>query len=351
MENLYGLFLNEIKEKVSKYGVESYRAEQIAKWMYQKGITNFDQMTNLSKSIKTLLKEKFFIHKVTQKAVQKSSDGKTCKFLLEFDDGSAIETVLMRHSYGNSVCVSTQVGCAMGCVFCASTLQGIIRDLTEGEILSQVIFIQSLLSLEGQSINSIVIMGSGEPLANYNNVLRFIKLCHESYSLNLSYRSITLSTSGIVPAINRLAEEGIPLTLSISLHASNNKIRSELMPINKTYPLEVVMAAADQYAAKTGRRVTYEYTLIRGVNDSVEHAQELVALIKGRLANVNLIPVNPVTERGVLRPSSKAIEIFAKTLLEGRVNTTVRKEMGVDISAACGQLRHKVLAKDIEKTR
>lgn len=343
LENLYGMFLAEIKEAISNYGIESYRAEQIAKWMYQKGVYQFEEMTNLAKDTRKLLSQHFRITVVRQKSIQHSLDGKTTKYLLEFEDGNAVETVLMRQPYGNSVCVSTQVGCAMGCVFCASTLQGVVRDLAAGEILAQVMFIQDMLRMEKQFVNTIVIMGAGEPLANYENVLRFLKLCHEPYGMNLSYRSITLSTSGLVPGIDRLAEEGLPITLSISLHAPNNALRSQLMPINKLYPVESVLAAGDRYGEKTGRRVTYEYTLISGMNDEPRHAEELATLIKGRLANVNLIPVNPVPERGVLRPDEKSVKLFEKILVDKRVNVTIRKEMGKDISAACGQLRHKVI--------
>ncbi|SFL87347.1 23S rRNA (adenine(2503)-C(2))-methyltransferase RlmN [Pelosinus propionicus] len=341
--NIFGMFIEEIAAVVHPYGLPKYSAGQIAKWMYQDGVYDFKDMTNISKKHRALLTEHFVIHSVTARAVEQSSDGKTSKYLLEFHDGMAVETVLMRQHYGNSVCISTQVGCAMGCVFCASTLNGVSRNLTGGEMLAQVLFINKVLQQEGSAVNTIVIMGSGEPLANYDNVLNFIKLCHAEYSLHLSYRGITLSTSGLVPEINRLAAEGLPLTLSISLHASNNELRSLLMPINNRYSLPEVMAAGDFYAEQTGRRVTYEYILIADLNDKIEHAKELAILMRGRLANVNLIPVNPVIERGLLRPDSKTIQHFEKILLERRINVTVRREMGTDIRAACGQLRNKVL--------
>ena len=341
--NIFGMFIEEIAAAIQPYGLPKYSAVQIAKWMYQDGVYDFKDMTNISKKHRTLLTEYFVIHSVTARAVEQSSDGKTSKYLLEFHDGMAVETVLMRQFYGNSVCISTQVGCAMGCVFCASTLNGVSRNLTGGEMLAQVLYINKVVQLEGSTVNTIVIMGSGEPLANYDNVLKFIKLCHAEYSLHLSYRGITLSTSGLVPEINRLAAEGLPLTLSISLHASNNELRSLLMPINNRYSLPEVMAAGDFYAEQTGRRVTYEYILIADLNDKIEHAKELAILMRGRLANVNLIPVNPVIERGLLRPDSKTIQHFEKILLERRINVTVRREMGTDIRAACGQLRNKVL--------
>lgn len=341
--NIFGMFVEEIGTAIGPYGLPKFRAAQIAKWIYQHGIDDFENMTNLSKDHRALLVEHFVIHKASTQAVEQSTDGKTSKYLLKFHDGMAVETVLMRQPYGNSVCVSTQVGCAMGCVFCASTLNGVTRDLTAGEILAQVLYVNQLLQQEEQHVNTIVIMGAGEPLANYDNVVKFMRLCHAEYCLNLSYRSITLSTSGLVPEIDQLASEGIPVTLSISLHAPNNEIRSELMPINKRYPLVEVLSAANRYAQQTGRQVTYEYILIADVNDQAHHAKQLVGLMRGRLANVNLIPVNSVVERGLLRPSNKQVQLFQQILLERKINVTVRREMGKDILAACGQLRHKNL--------
>lgn len=341
--NMFGMFEEEIRAAIQPYGLPKFRAVQIAKWMYQHGASDFENMSNLSKDHRKLLMEHFVIHTVGVQAAEQSSDGKTSKYLLKFHDGMAVETVLMRQPYGNSVCVSTQVGCAMGCVFCASTLHGVARNLTGGEILAQVLYINQLLQQEGQHVNTIVIMGAGEPLANYDNVLNFIRLCHAEYCLGLSYRSITLSTSGLVPEIDRLAGEGLPITLSISLHAPNHEIRSELMPINNRYPLADVLAAANRYAQQTGRQVTYEYILIADVNDQAQHAKQLAGLMKGRLANVNLIPVNSVVERGLLRPSSKQVQLFEQILQERKINVTVRREMGTDILAACGQLRHKKL--------
>lgn len=340
---LFGLFATEIAEAINPLGLESYRAKQIAEWLYKHDVRHFSAMTNLSKDQRIKLDDKFTITQLSQKAVQHSGDGRTSKFLLAFPDAMAVETVLMRQPYGNSICISTQVGCAMGCAFCASTLGGLARNLTGGEILAQVLYINELLKLEHQKVDSIVIMGSGEPLANYDNVLRFIRLVHESYCLNLSYRSITLSTSGLVPEIDRLAQESLPLTLSISLHAPTNELRTRLMPINKRYPLEQVLAAGDRYSAATGRRVTYEYTLIAGINDQPAQAAELAARLKGRLANVNLIPINPVPERGLLRPPSGDVIRFEQLLKAQHINVTVRREMGTDIDAACGQLRHKII--------
>ncbi|MEN6564742.1 MAG: 23S rRNA (adenine(2503)-C(2))-methyltransferase RlmN [Veillonellales bacterium] len=340
--NIFGMFAEEIAQAVEPYGLQKYRGEQIARWIYQHNITDFAQMTNLSVEQRKFLAENFAILTAVEKARQAAADRQTSKYLLLFSDGAAVETVLMCHPYGNSVCVSTQVGCAMGCLFCASTLHGIVRNLTGGEILAQLLYIDRLLAAESTRVNTIVIMGSGEPLANYDHLLRFIHLCHQEYCLNLSYRNITVSTCGIVPEINKLAAEGIPVNLSISLHAPTNEIRSKLMPINQRFPLETVLVAADRYAEKTGRRITYEYILIDGINDKPEHAAALAAILKGRLANVNLIPVNPVPERGLLRPSDAHIKRFFAGLQSRHINVTIRHEMGADIQAACGQLRNRM---------
>jgi len=342
---LFGLFADEIAAAISPYGLEKYRGRQIAEWLYQKFVRNFDDMTNLARKKREVLAENFMLGQVELQASQQAVNGQTDKFLLALGDGLAVETVLMRHNYGNSVCVSSQVGCGMGCIFCASTINGLIRNLTAGEMLAQVLFCGQRLGDAGRP-NSIVIMGSGEPLANYDQVLRFIRLCHEDYCLNMSFRSFTLSTAGLVPGIDRLAEEGLPVTLAISLHAPNDALRSRIMPINDRYPLAAVLAAADRYANRTGRRVTYEYTLIAGMNDSDEQARELAAVMRGRLANVNLIPVNAVAECGVSRPDAGKMEQFLNVLRARQVNATIRREMGGDIKAACGQLRHSVLSGD-----
>jgi len=340
--NLCGMFVEEIIAAVAPLGLEKYRGRQLAEWIYQRYATDFAGMTNLPMDKRILLEEHFSVESVTLAAQEEAADG-TTKYLLALEDGLAVETVLMPHKYGNSVCVSTQVGCGMGCVFCASTLHGVVRNLTVGEILAQVLYVNQMLSIKNEKVDSVVIMGSGEPLANYEQVLNFIRLCHEPYSMNMSYRSFTLSTAGLVPGIDRLAGEGIPVTLAISLHAPSNDVRSRLMPINQTYPIETVFAAADRYASASGRRVTYEYTLIAGINDSEEQAKELARLLKYRLANVNLIPVNPVPERGLFRPEKEKIQRFLQILQAAKITATVRREMGTEIRAACGQLRHKVL--------
>lgn len=346
MINVFGLPLLELQAALKPYNVPGFRAKQIAQWLYQKGVVDFGAMTNLSKDLRAQLAQNFIIARPEIKARLDSQDERTTKFLLEYADGTAIETVLMRQPYGNSICVSTQAGCNMGCAFCASTLHGMARDLTCGEILAQAVVINDMLRQEnGGKVDTMVIMGSGEPLMNYEEVLKFLHLIHEPYTLGLGYRNITLSTSGIVPQMYQLAEEGLPISLSVSLHAPNQELRSQLMPINRKYPLQDVVAAAKNYADKTKRRVTYEYILIDGVNDGEAQAKELVALLRGQLASVNLIPINPVVERNLLRPSKARIDWFEGYLASHHVNVTVRREMGTDIQAACGQLRNKHLEK------
>jgi 23S rRNA (adenine2503-C2)-methyltransferase len=340
--NIKGLFEEELADLLRPLGAEKYRARQIMEWLYARGVKNFDEMTNLSKKLRENLKQHAYIPEVKVLAKQVSERDGTVKFLFQLEDTHAVESVLLRHDYGNSVCVSTQVGCAMGCRFCASTLEGLIRNLSAGEIIDQVLAVEDVLRQQQQRVSSIVIMGSGEPLANYDNVLRFIRLLHLPYGLNIGYRNITLSTSGIIPGIDRLAGEDLPITLSISLHASNDTLRSELMPINRQYPIAALLAACDRYTAQTNRRITYEYSLIDQINDREEHAKELAGLLAGRLCHVNLIPINAVSERGYRPPSSEAVKRFQEVLRRRGIETTVRKEMGGDIDAACGQLRRRV---------
>ena len=345
MINIFGLTVEELTKVLEPFKVPKYRAKQLAEWMYLKGVNSFAEMTNLSKKLREALEKELVINRPSVKARLDSADNMTTKFLLEFSDGVAVETVLMRQPYGNSICVSTQAGCNMGCAFCASTLHGLTRNLTAGEILAQAITINDMLRREAsQKVDTMVIMGSGEPLMNYEAVIKFLHLIHEPYTLGMSYRSITLSTSGIVPQMYLLADENIPISLSISLHAPNDELRSQIMPINRKYPLPEVIAAAKNYALKTKRRLTYEYILIDKLNDGEEQAKELVSLLKGQLASVNLIPINPVAERNMLRPSKARIDWFAHYLSSHHINVTVRREMGNDIQAACGQLRNKHLA-------
>lgn len=345
MINIFGLTVEELTKVLEPFKVPKYRAKQLAEWMYLKGVNSFAEMTNLSKKLREALEKELVINRPSVKVRLDSADNMTTKFLLEFSDGVAVETVLMRQPYGNSICVSTQAGCNMGCAFCASTLHGLTRNLTAGEILAQAITINDMLRREAsQKVDTMVIMGSGEPLMNYEAVIKFLHLIHEPYTLGMSYRSITLSTSGIVPQMYLLADENIPISLSISLHAPNDELRSQIMPINRKYPLPEVIAAAKNYVLKTKRRLTYEYILIDKLNDGEKQAKELVSLLKGQLASVNLIPINPVAERNMLRPSKARIDWFAHYLSSHHINVTVRREMGNDIQAACGQLRNKHLA-------
>lgn len=343
MTNIFGMTLEELQEALKEYSVQKFRARQIAEWMYQKGATSFAAMTNLSKQLRSELSEHLTIGRAKLIDRQDSIDGKTSKFLLEFADGTAVESVLMRQPYGNSICVSTQAGCNMGCAFCASTLHGLARNLTAGDMLSQVITINDMLRETGEKVDTMVLMGSGEPLLNYEEVIKFLHLLHEDYTLGMGYRNVTLSTSGIVPGMLKLAEEGMPISLAVSLHAPNQELRTQIMPIAKKYPLHEVIAAAKHYADVTKRRVTYEYILIDHLNDNEEQAEELVKLLQGQLCNVNLIPINPVVERHLLRPSKSRIDRFEKYLTQHHISVMLRREMGTDIQAACGQLRNKHL--------
>lgn len=345
MINIFGMTLPALQALLAEKGLPGYRAKQIAEWMYEKHVHDFLQMTNLPKNLRENLAGQFTIFRAKLVTRQDSADKKTTKFLLAFDDDTAVETVLMRQSYGNSICVSTQAGCSMACSFCASGLYGLVRNLTVGEILAQALFIQEILAAEteGGHVNTIVIMGSGEPMINYDAVLGFIRLIHEKYVMDMGYRNITVSTSGIVPKIKELSKEDIPLTLSISLHAPNNEVRSKLMPINEHFPIEEVVAAGKLYGEETKRRVTYEYILIAGINDQEEHAVALAALLRGQIASVNLIPINPIEEKGFRRPAIGQIRRFEQILEEKHIAVTVRREMGNDIQAACGQLRNKYL--------
>ncbi|MBR1397147.1 MAG: 23S rRNA (adenine(2503)-C(2))-methyltransferase RlmN [Selenomonadaceae bacterium] len=338
-KNLFGITIDELKVELSKLNIPAFRADQIAAWIYKRGAESFDEMTDLSKNLRQQLNDLYTIRMVELIDKLESKDGLTTKFLLQFEDGANVETVLMRHNYGNSICISTQVGCAMGCKFCASTLKGLQRNLTAAEILAEVVFVNNLLQLSNQKVDTIVIMGIGEPLMNFDNLIQFLKLIHEPYTLNLSYRKITVSTCGIVPNIYKLAELNLPITLSISLHAPNNELRSHLMPINNNFNINEVVAAGRDYGDTTGRRVTYEYILIDELNDTIKHARQLSNLLKNQLANVNLIPINPVAEKDFRRPSKERVKMFYDYLNSHGIGATVRKEMGAAINAACGQLR------------
>nr|WP_263328040.1 23S rRNA (adenine(2503)-C(2))-methyltransferase RlmN [Neobacillus sp. Marseille-Q6967] len=338
--SIYSLQLHEMKEWLSENGEKPFRAEQIFDWLYKKRITSFEDMSNLSKGLRDKLSEHFQLTTLKTVIKQTSSDG-TIKFLFELHDGYSIETVLMRHDYGNSVCVTTQVGCRIGCTFCASTLGGLKRHLEAGEIVSQVVTVQQALDETDERVSSVVIMGIGEPFDNYDNMLSFLKIINHENGLNIGARHITVSTSGIVPKIYQFADEDMQINFAISLHAPNTEIRSRLMPINRAYKLDELMKSVRYYIEKTGRRISFEYGLFGGVNDSVEHAEELADLLKGLKCHVNLIPVNYVPERDYVRTPRDKIFAFEKTLKKRGINVTIRREHGHDIDAACGQLRAK----------
>lgn len=338
--SIYSLQLDELKEWLVSEGDKAFRAEQIYDWLYKKRITTFEDMTNLSKSLREKLEASFVLTTLNTIIQQTSSDG-TIKFLFELQDGKSIETVLMRHQYGNSVCVTTQVGCRIGCTFCASTLGGLKRNLEAGEIVAQVVKVQQALDETNERVSSIVIMGIGEPFDNYDNMMSFLKIVNHDKALNIGARHITVSTSGIIPKIYKFADENMQINFAISLHAPNSELRSRLMPINRAYKLPDLMDAVRYYIEKTGRRISFEYGLFGGVNDQVEHAEELAKLVKGVKCHINLIPVNYVPERDYVRTPKDQIFKFEKTLKDRGVNVTIRREQGHDIDAACGQLRAK----------
>ncbi|MFJ8244031.1 23S rRNA (adenine(2503)-C(2))-methyltransferase RlmN [Peribacillus asahii] len=338
--SVYSLELQQLKEWAVENGDKAFRGEQIYDWLYKKRVKAFDEMTNLSKQLRDKLEEQFTFTTLNTLIQQTSSDG-TMKFLFELHDGYSIETVLMRHDYGNSICVTTQVGCRIGCTFCASTLGGLKRNLEAGEIVAQVVKVQQALDEVDERVSSLVIMGIGEPFDNYDNMMSFLRNINHEKGLNIGARHITVSTSGIIPKIYQFAEEPLQINFAVSLHAPNTELRSKLMPINRAYKLPDLIEAIKYYTEKTGRRVSFEYGLFGGENDTVEHAEELAALIKGIKCHVNLIPVNYVPERNYVRTPREQIFAFEKTLKKRGINVTIRREQGHDIDAACGQLRAK----------
>ena len=335
--NLKSMTQPEIGVVLKELGQPAFRAKQVYSWLH-KGVRSYDEMTNLPKGLRDVLSEKYPIHapKVVRK--QESSRDGTIKYLWELQDGNCVETVLMRYHYGNTVCISTQVGCRMGCAFCASTIGGRVRSLEPYEMLDEVLFTQVD---SGLPVSHIVLMGIGEPLDNFDNVMRFLELVNSADGMNISMRHISLSTCGLVPKIDELAQKKLQISLAISLHGPNNEIRNKIMPVNKAYPIEVLLEACRRYYAATSRRIHFEYAMIDGVNDSRECAKELLRQLKGLPAHVNLIPLNHV-EESPLKPSSKAaVAAFQKILEDGGVTATVRRTLGGDIDASCGQLRRK----------
>jgi len=339
--DLRDLTLSELAGLIQEMDVERYRAKQIAEWVFQKGAGSFEEMTNLPRSLQKRLAVVAGIGRVEVLKRQVSREGDTVKYLFKLGDGQAVESVLMKHNYGNSACVSTQAGCRMGCRFCASSLEGFVRNLSSGEIYGQVLGMQMD---SGERVSHVVIMGSGEPLDNYRATLAFIKNVSAPYGLNIGQRHITVSTCGLAPRIRELAGEKLAVTLAVSLHAPNDSLRDVLVPVNKKYPLRVLMEACRDYTMKTGRRITFEYALIAGVNDGRELAAELGGLLSGMLCHVNLISANPVPERGIKPPARRQVVMFKKIIENMGIAVTVRRGLGADIDAACGQLRQKTLA-------
>ena len=339
MKNIKDYNLEELKKEMIELGEKPFRAEQIFKWIHQEKVKTFEEMTNLSLELRKKLEENYTTcnYKILKK--QESKDG-TIKYLFDVLDGNAIETVLMRYHHGNSICVSSQIGCKMGCKFCASTGINFIRSLTSGEIVEQIIAVEQDT---GEKISNVVFMGIGEPFDNYDNVVNAIKIINNPKGLNIGARHISVSTSGIVPKIYQLAEENIQCTLSISLHATSNEKRSSMMPVNNAYPIEELMKACKEYIKKTNRRISFEYALAKDNNDNLQDAKELVKLLKGMLCHVNLIPINKIENGKFDKSSNENIMKFRDYLNDHGIVATIRRELGSDIDAACGQLRRKEL--------
>ena len=334
--DIKSLNFDELQKLITDLGGQTFRAKQIYSWLHQKDVVSFEEMTNLSKDFREKLNNFCVITSLKPVEVLTSKIDDTKKFLFELEDGNVIESVLMKYHHGNSACISTQAGCRMGCKFCASTLDGLERNLKPSEMLDEIYRMQQI---SGEKVSNIVLMGSGEPLDNYENVLKFIDLITDEKGKNISNRNITLSTCGLVPEIYRLAESKRQLTLAISLHASNDSTRRKLMPIANKYSIHEILEACRYYFDKTGRRISFEYSLVAGVNDNLSEAEELAGLLKGRNCHVNLIPVNPIKERTFRRSDRQAVERFQAYLVKKGINATIRREMGSDINGACGQLR------------
>ena len=342
--DIKSLYIDELVEKMKNENQPSFRAKQIYEWIHVKLAGSYDDMTNLPKNLRDMLNEHFPLTVLrTVRSLVSEKDG-TVKYLFQLSDGNVIESVLMKYHHGNSVCISSQVGCRMGCTFCASTIGGKERDLSASEMLDQVYRIQVL---SGERVSNVVVMGTGEPLDNYDNLIRFIGILSDSQGLNISARNITVSTCGIPDKMRQLAEEDLPITLALSLHAPNNEIRKRLMPIAKQYELSEVMDAFRYYYEKTGRRLTVEYSLAEGINNEESHAKELSKLLRGYNCHVNLIPINPIKERNYIKSDNTKVQKFKNILEKNRINVTIRREMGADINAACGQLRKSYLESDI----
>lgn len=340
--DIKSLNISELTDLVKSFGEPVFRAKQLYDWMHVKLVSSVDAMSNLPKGFREKIKESCYYTVLDAVQVLESKLDGTCKFLFRIPEeeqilkNNVIESVLMRYRHGNSVCISSQVGCRMGCKFCASTLGGLERNLTAAEMLEQIYRIQQI---SGERVDNVVVMGTGEPMDNMENLLKFLQMLSDEHGLHISKRNVTVSTCGLPDGIRRLADEGADCTLALSLHAPNDELRKTLMPIANKVSIKEALAATDYYFERTGRRVSFEYSLVSGVNDSLEHAQELASLLKGRNCHVNLIPVNPIAERDFKASAAPNVAQFAAVLEEKHINATVRRTLGSDISASCGQLR------------
>lgn len=336
--DIKALTLSELKKEMDKIGEKTFRGQQLYEWMHVKLARDFDEMTNLSKAFREKCKQLYSYTALQAVQIQESKLDGTKKFLFALADGNVVESVWMKYKHGNSVCISSQVGCRMGCRFCASTLDGLERNLTASEMLDQV---YAITILTGERVSNVVVMGTGEPLDNYDNLLAFLHLLTDENGLHISQRNVTVSTCGIVPEMRRLAEEKLQITLALSLHSTTDEKRRRLMPIANKYSIEELMDACSYYFEQTGRRITFEYSLVGGVNDTDEDAQELIALARPLCCHINLIPVNPIKERDYVQSSQGRVLHFKNMLEKNKINVTIRREMGRDIDGACGQLRRK----------
>ena len=342
MIKIDNLTLEELQEQITAINEPSYKAKQIYEWIHQKNLTSFDEMTNIAKKTREVLKDSFEFTNISILERFDSKQDETKKYLLLLEDDNIIETVFLKYKYGNTLCISSQVGCKMGCVFCASTKKGFIRNLTVAEMLNQIYLVQKNT---GEKISNIVIMGTGEPLENYDNLLKFFTIINDEKGQNISLRKITMSTCGVVPKIYELADLDLQITLAISLHVAKQEKREEVLPIARKYNLDQLKKACEYYVNKTNKRITFEYILIDGFNDTHEDAMNLCNYLKGILCNVNLIPYNSIKESEISSSTDNNIEKFKKILTDNGVYATVRRELGSDINAACGQLRNDFLAK------
>lgn len=337
-KDIKSLTLEELTSELELLGEKAFRAKQLYQWMHNKQARSYEEMTNISNALKEKLEQNFVYTSLKMITFQESKIDGTRKYLFELADGHLVESVWMKYKHGNSVCISSQVGCRMGCRFCASTLDGLERNLLVGEMLDQI---YCILAHTKERVSNVVVMGTGEPMDNYDNIVKFVHMLTDEFGLHISQRNVTVSTCGIAPRIRQLAEEGLQITLALSLHAATDEKRKRLMPIANAYSLKEVLDACSYYFDKTGRRLTFEYSLVSGVNDTEEDARELAELIGHLNCHVNLIPVNPIEERDFRESTTQAVRAFQAKLEKSRINVTIRREMGRDIDGACGQLRRR----------